>query len=80
MPVTPSTEKIKYQEDSLLTTQTTLVSDVYPKFEQFNEFTPKEEMDKAIMQMSDDVMNMRSKIASIQKLLQGYSDKYKLKK
>ena len=67
MPVTHETEKIKNDEDALLTTQTNLVAEVYPNFEQFNEYTPKEVMDKNITMLGDDLVTMKTKIASIKK-------------
>ena len=80
MPVTHETEKIKNDEDALLTTQTNLVAEVYPNFEQFNEYTPKEVMDKNITMLGDDLVTMKTKIASIKKSLQVYADKHNLKK
>ena len=80
IPATADMEKIKNDEDALLSTQSALVSDVYPNFEQFNEYTPQEVMAKNITLLGDDLLNVKSKVASLKKSLLVYSDKHKLKK
>ncbi len=76
---TPEIEQIKNEEDALLLNQSSMVAEVYPNFEQFNEYTPKDIMDKNIGLVSNDLMNEKSKVATIKKMLDVFAAKNKLK-
>lgn len=78
--VTPEIEKMKNDEDMLLLNQSGMVTDVYPNFEQFNEYTPKEVMDKSIALITNDLIDERAKVAAIRKQLDAFAKKYDLKK
>ena len=78
--VTADNEAIMNEEDQLLLNQSALVAEVYPNFEQFNEYTPKETMDKNIALIVNDLMNVKTKVASIKKMLEKFAAKNNLKK
>ncbi|WP_133162639.1 hypothetical protein [Flavipsychrobacter stenotrophus] len=78
--VTPENEAVMNEEDQLLLNQSTLVAEVYPNFEQFNEYTPKETMDKNVSLITNDLMNVKEKVASIKKMLEKFAAKNNIKK
>lgn len=78
--ITPENEAIMNEEDQLLLNQSTLVSEVYPNFEQFNEYTPKETMDKNTSLIVNDLMNVKTKVAAIKKMLEKFAAKNDIKK
>ncbi len=78
--VTPENEAVMNEEDQLLLNQSTLVAEVYPNFEQFNEYTPKETMDKNVSLITNDLVNVKEKVASIKKMLEKFAAKNNIKK
>ncbi len=80
LPVTPQTEKIKNDEDALLLNQSNMVAEVYPAFEQFNEYTPKEVVDKSLGQITNDLVDEKSKVTAINKALEAFAKAHSLKK
>ncbi len=78
--VTPENEAVMNEEDQLLLNQSTLVAEVYPNFEQFNEYTPKETMDKNVSLIANDLVNVKEKVASIKKMLEKFAAKNNIKK
>lgn len=80
IPVVPELEKVKNEEDALLQNQSTMVAEVYPAFEQFNEYTPKDVVDKSVSQITNDLLDEKAKTASIKKMLADLAKKNDLKK
>lgn len=80
IPQTAENEKLKSEEDALLLQQSTMAAEVYPSFEQFNEYTPKEVVDKSISQITDDLLNMKAKTAKVKSMMDVFVKKYDLKK
>ena len=73
------TSKILVDEDSLLSMQATMVSDVYPNFEPLTDLTPKETIDKNVRLLLDDLGTEKAANMQIKKLLQAYGAKYNVK-
>lgn len=80
IPQTKENERLKSEEDALLLQQSNLVSEVYPTFEQFNEYTPKEVVDKNLSLLNDDLLNLKTKIAEVKKRTDAMAKKYDVKK
>ena len=80
LPSTPQTEKMKNDEDMLLLNQSNMVAEVYPTFEQFNEYTPKEVVDKSLGQITNDLIDEKAKVSAINRALEGFAKIHDLKK
>jgi len=79
-PRTKETEKILTMEDALLETQSGMVAEVYPKFEQYSEFTPKEQIARSKALLGSDLMNEKEKVAEIKRALDIIATKNDVKK
>lgn len=79
-PRTKETEKILAMEDALLETQSNMVSEVYPAFELYSEFTPKEQIAKSLALLGSDLMNEKEKVAEIKRELDVIAIKNDVKK
>ncbi len=77
---TKGTDKVKADEDNLLATQSAMVAEVYPNFERFSALTPKEELDKALALLSNDLVAEKTAITLVKSDLDTMDAKYKIKK
>lgn len=76
----PGGDKIQAIEDELLVGQSDLVAEAYPKFERYSEYTPKEDLDKSLAPLTNDVANVKSQSSKIFKKLEEFATKNNLKK
>ena len=77
--VTAENEQLKNLEDSLLVTQSEKVTNLYPVFEQFSSFTPKEILDKNKALLYDDLDAVKMQLKGIRKAESIFAAKYSLK-
>jgi predicted PurR-regulated permease PerM len=77
---TAGNDRLKTLEDSLLVTQSAKVTDIYPAFEQFSLFTPKEIIDKNKALLYDDLDGVKMQLVGIRKAQAAFAAKYTLKK
>ena len=78
-PGTSGNEKLKNLEDSLLATQSAKVSDIYPVFEQFSAFTPKDILDKNKALLYDDIDGVKMQLVGIRKAQVAFVKNYTLR-
>ena len=80
MKLTKSNELIKTEEENLLLTQSLKVAEVYPQFEQYSPYTPKDDLAGSLKQLGDDLDTVQTSLQKIDNLMELYVAKYSLKK
>lgn len=77
--VTRHNEKIKVAEEAFLSGQSAKVAEIYPLFERYSGFTPREVIKISLKQLGDDRQHAKRGIDSINMELDKYAKYYTLK-
>ena len=76
---TPKNAIIKREEDLMLQRQGAMVAEIYPQFELYSEFTPREQINISLKLLGNDNVNLRTTLNQINQLLAAYQRDYLLR-
>jgi len=79
MPATSANEKLRNDEDNLLSNRSAVVADVYPLFEMYSALTPKDVLKKNLLLLVHDLDSSKAHFLTVKNDLKAYADKYQLK-
>ena len=77
--ISPDSQNLIDSEGVFLSTQATMVSEIYTPFESYNEMTPNQEINRQLILVANDLNNEVAGKAAINRSLQAYLRKNKLK-